>query len=91
VIKVRARTVETAVQKLSEYLIGQDPSGINDLWQTMYQGDFYRGGPILVLREILTSATALSLARGTLPGHTCLGFNRCRASSRFIGTRRLDT
>ena len=31
-----------------EYLIGQDPSRINDLWQTLYRGGFYRGGPILM-------------------------------------------
>ena len=48
VIEGRARTVETAVQELSELLIGQDPSRINDLWQAMYRGGFYRGGPILM-------------------------------------------
>jgi galactonate dehydratase len=29
-------------------LIGQDPRNIEHLWQTMYRGPFYRGGPILV-------------------------------------------
>jgi len=48
VIEGRARTVETAVHELSELLIGQDPSRINDLWQAMYRGGFYRGGPILM-------------------------------------------
>ncbi len=48
VLEGRAHTVETAVHELSEYLIGKDPSRINDLWQTMYRGGFYRGGPILM-------------------------------------------
>ena len=46
VIEGRARSVETAVQELEPYLIGQDPARINDLWQTMYRAGFYRGGPI---------------------------------------------
>lgn len=36
------------MHELSEYLIGQDPARINDLWQVMYRGGFYRGGPILM-------------------------------------------
>ncbi len=48
VIEGRARTVEAAVHELSELLIGQDPSRINDHWQAMYRGGFYRGGPILM-------------------------------------------
>ena len=48
VIEGRARTVETAVQELAPYLMGQDPSRINDLWQVMYRGGFYRGGAILM-------------------------------------------
>jgi galactonate dehydratase len=48
VIEGKARTVETAVQELEAYLIGQDPSRINDLWQTMYRAGFYRGGAILM-------------------------------------------
>ena len=48
VIEGRARTVETAVAELADYLIGKDPSRINDLWQTLYRAGFYRGGPILM-------------------------------------------
>jgi galactonate dehydratase len=48
VIEGRARTVETAVQEMEPFLIGQDPSRINDLWQTMYRAGFYRGGAILM-------------------------------------------
>ncbi|ANH67742.1 galactonate dehydratase [Mitsuaria sp. 7] len=48
VIEGRARTVEAAVHELSEYVVGQDPSRINDLWQVMYRAGFYRGGAILM-------------------------------------------
>jgi galactonate dehydratase len=48
VIEGRARTVEAAVHELSKLVVGQDPARINDLWQAMYRGGFYRGGPILM-------------------------------------------
>jgi galactonate dehydratase len=48
VVEGRSRTVEAAVHELSDYLVGQDPCRINDLWQVMYRGGFYRGGPILM-------------------------------------------
>ncbi len=48
VIEGLVATVAAAVEELSEYLIGKDPRQINDLWQTMYRGGFYRGGPILM-------------------------------------------
>lgn len=48
IIEGRARTVEAAVQELSEYLIGKDPRFIEDHWNVMYRGGFYRGGPILM-------------------------------------------
>ena len=48
VIEGRAATVEAAVHELGDYLIGQDPSRINDLWQVLNRGGFYRGGAILM-------------------------------------------
>lgn len=48
VVEGRADTVEAAVHELSEYLIGKDPLRIEDHWQTLYRGGFYRGGPILM-------------------------------------------
>jgi galactonate dehydratase len=48
VIEGHARTVEAAVHELTPYLVGQDPARINDLWQVMYRGGFYRGGAILM-------------------------------------------
>jgi galactonate dehydratase len=49
VVEGRARTVETAVEELLDtYLLGEDPTPIEDHWQTMYRGGFYRGGPVLM-------------------------------------------
>jgi galactonate dehydratase len=47
VVEGRAATVAGCVEELSDYLIGCDPRNIEDLWQVMYRGGFYRGGPIL--------------------------------------------
>ncbi|WP_327208951.1 galactonate dehydratase [[Kitasatospora] papulosa] len=47
VVEGRAATVRTAVHELSELLVGQDPLRIEDHWQTMTKGSFYRGGPVL--------------------------------------------
>jgi galactonate dehydratase len=48
VVEGRAHSVATAVDELSDYLIGQDPLQIEKHWQAMYRGSFYRGGPILM-------------------------------------------
>jgi galactonate dehydratase len=48
VVEGRAATVAAAVEELSDYLVGQDPRQVEDLWQVMYRGGFYRGGPILM-------------------------------------------
>jgi galactonate dehydratase len=47
VIEGRAHTVAAAVDELSDYLIGRDPLRIEDHWQVLTKGGFYRGGPIL--------------------------------------------
>ncbi|RDJ05773.1 galactonate dehydratase [Rhizobium grahamii] len=46
VVEGRALTVEAAVHELEDYLIGKDPFLIEDLWNVMYRGGFYRGGAI---------------------------------------------
>jgi len=46
VLEGRAATVAAAVEELSDYLIGQDPTQIEDLWNVLYRGGFYRGGGI---------------------------------------------
>lgn len=47
VVEGKAATVATAVTEMSDFLIGKDPRNVEDLWQTLYRGGFYRGGPIL--------------------------------------------
>lgn len=44
----RNTIVAEAVNVLGKMIIGQDPMNIEHLWQLMYRGTFYRGGPILV-------------------------------------------
>ena len=48
VVEGKAATVEACVQELSQYLIGRSANDIEDIWQTLYGGGFYRGGPILM-------------------------------------------
>jgi galactonate dehydratase len=45
IVEGSADVVAAAVDSLSEILIGSDPTRIEDLWQTMTRGGFYRGGP----------------------------------------------
>lgn len=47
VIEGKADTVAAAVEEMKEYLIGKDARHIEDIWQMLYRGAFYRGGPIL--------------------------------------------
>jgi galactonate dehydratase len=47
VVEGRAETVQAAVEEMGDYLIGKDASAIEDIWQALYRGTFYRGGPIL--------------------------------------------
>lgn len=48
IVEGHAHTVEAAVHDLAHLLIDQDPLCIEDLWQAMYRGAFYRGGPVLM-------------------------------------------
>lgn len=47
VVEGRAETVRAAVSELSEYLVGRDPLPVEDHWQVLTKGGFYRGGPVL--------------------------------------------
>ena len=48
IVEGHAQTVMSAVEEIRDYLIGKDPRHIEDIWQTLYRGRFYRGGPILM-------------------------------------------
>src|SRR5690348_12706802 len=44
----RARVVETAVDKyLRPFLLGKDPSQIEDIWQSAFVSSYWRNGPVL--------------------------------------------
>lgn len=47
IVEGKAATVQTAVEELADNLIGAEAGNIEDLWQVMYRGSFYRGGPVL--------------------------------------------
>lgn len=48
VVEGKADTVCAAVKEMAPLLIGRDAQRIEDTWQMLYRGGFYRGGPILM-------------------------------------------
>ncbi len=48
VIEGKADTVKAAVEEMATYIKGKDARFIEDIWQALYRGPFYRGGPILM-------------------------------------------
>lgn len=48
VLEGHCDAVKACVEEMKPYLIGQDPSRIEDLWNTIYRAGFYRGGPVLM-------------------------------------------
>ena len=96
VVEGRAHTVAAAVDELSDYLIGKDPRHIEDHWNVMYRGGFYRGGPIL-MSAIAGIDQALWDIKGKhlgVPVHALLGGpvrDRIRVYSWIGGDRPADT
>lgn len=94
VLEGRAETVSTAVRELADYLIGRDPFQIEDIWQVLYRGGFYRGGPVL-MSAISGIDQALWDIKGKalhVPVYELLG-GRCRGKIRvycWIGGDRPD-
>ena len=48
VLEAHEDAVLAAVNEMKPYLIGQDPSNIEDLWAVMYHAGFYRGGGVMM-------------------------------------------
>ncbi len=48
VVEGRAATVEACIHEIQEHLIGHSAHRIDDFWQMIYRGGFYRGGPVLM-------------------------------------------
>jgi galactonate dehydratase len=47
IVEGKARTVGRAVDEMFELLLGTDPARIEDHWQVLAKGGFYRGGPVI--------------------------------------------
>lgn len=63
VVEGRAAIVKTAVEDFAGYLIGKDPLLIEDHWQVMYRGGFYRGGP-----EVMSAIAGIDQALWDIKG-----------------------
>ncbi len=48
VVEGKADSVAACVKELEPYLIGRTANHIEDIWQVLYRGGFYRGGTILM-------------------------------------------
>ena len=75
VVEGSAGTVRTAVEQFAEGLLGADPSRIEDHWQVMSKGTFYRGGPVLssAVAGIDQALWDIAGKRLGVPVHTLLG------------------
>lgn len=47
IVEGKADTVFAAVEELKPLVLGKNANNIEDIWQSLYRGGFYRGGPIL--------------------------------------------
>ncbi len=63
IIEGRADVVYAAVKDFSGYLIGKNPLRIEDHWQVMYRGGFYRGGP-----EVMSAIAGIDQALWDIKG-----------------------
>jgi len=63
IVEGRADTVRAAVQEFIPYLTGKDPMKIEDHWQVMYRGGFYRGGP-----EVMSAISGIDQALWDIKG-----------------------
>ncbi|MGX5731364.1 galactonate dehydratase [Pseudoxanthomonas beigongshangi] len=96
IVEGRAHTVAAAVEELSDYLVGKDPRHIEDHWNVLYRGGFYRGGPVLMsalagLDQALWDIHGKALG---MPVHALLGGKvreRIRVYSWIGGDRPADT
>ena len=47
IVEGLAQSVKAAVLEMEDYVIGRSANDIEDIWQVLYRGGFYRGGPVL--------------------------------------------
>jgi len=46
VVEGRAATLEACIHEMEPYLLQEDPGNVEYLWEKIYRGGFYRGGPV---------------------------------------------
>jgi galactonate dehydratase len=75
----KAESIVGAVADLSRLVVGQDPSRIQHLWQSMYRDTFWRGGPVLMsaISGIEQALWDIAGKRAGLPVYELLG-GACR-------------
>lgn len=57
---------ETLEKHITPLLIGRDPGRIEDIWQFLYRGAYWRGGPVL-----MTALAAVDMALWDIKGKVC--------------------
>ncbi len=48
VLEGHCKAVLSCVEEMKDYLLGNDPANISDIWTTLYRAGFYRGGGVLM-------------------------------------------
>lgn len=48
IVEGKADTVAACIREMEAFLIGRDAGHVEDIFQVLYRGGFYRGGPILM-------------------------------------------
>lgn len=80
VLEGHASAVLACVNEYQDYLIGRDPSRIEDIWNTIYRAGFYRGGGVMMsaLAGIDQALWDIKGKRFGVPAYELLG-GACRA------------
>jgi galactonate dehydratase len=48
IVEGKAATVAACVEEMADFLVGRDPRNVEDIFQTLHRGGFYRGGAVLL-------------------------------------------
>jgi galactonate dehydratase len=95
IVEGHTDTIAAAVQEIGAYIVGRDPAHIQDIWQLLYRGRFYRGGAVF-MSAIAGVDQALWDIKGKVlgvPVYTLLGGrvrDRMRVYSWIGGDRPVD-